>query len=635
MEKVKKGDATMRKIRMIVLSMLLVTLALAMSACGSKTETGEMSGKLTEAMENSIVVDAGGQSTEFITEDSTVYYLGNTDHLTLNDEIRVEYHTKGSKSYADVITLEKHVEEELTFTGVISDVNDERVTVTGNSLTVEFIKNGDTSISGDMSKGDEVEVVYTGNLSEYPVAKSIKIVKEKEEPKQQTVSGIVTDFTRNSIAISIDSSHSYRFNFDSKTQISGLDKYVKVGDSVTITFTGDVDSQPAASKIDITKKAEEEKKTLNGTITAVGNDQIVVDTGKSAYIIKTDKYTKFTGEKPTKGYKTKVTYYGTLGGKATATIVHCVKNETAKVTTYKVVFKDGMGNTLKTQKVEKGKAATAPSQPVRDGYTFGGWDKDFSKVTADLTVNAKWTKNADPKPEPKPEPEPEPQPEEPIVTEGTITHWTSDGNDTFGLKPADGEEITLAVGDFTEIASGYLAEPGDVIKATYLKSDMKATKIELVSKVEKEDPQPEPEPEEEVTPEPEQKEEPATEPEQEVAPEPEQKEEVAPEPEPEPEPEKKEEAAPEPKKEEPAEVIIKADATIVEGNEKKRTATLKLDNGEEITLSLDKKTTIASGYFPAKDDVVKITYEKNKMVLREIQLVSRPAPAAPAEGDAQ
>jgi len=32
--------------------------------------------------------------------------------------------------------------------------------------------------------------------------------------------------------------------------------------------------------------------------------------------------------------------------------------------------------------------------------------------------------------------------------------------------------------------------------------------------------------------------------------------------------------------------------------------------------------------------VVKITYEKNKMVLREIQLVSRPAPAAPAEGDA-
>ena len=616
----------MKKTRMIILSALLVMLALAMSACGSKTETGEMSGKLTEAMENSIVVDAGGQSTEFITEDSTVYYLGATDHLTLNDEIRVEYHTQGSKNYADVVTLEKHVEEELTFTGVISDVNADRVTVTGNSLTVEFVKNGDTAVTGEMSKGDEAEVVYTGNLSEYPVAKSIKVIKEKEEPKQETVSGIVTDFTKDSIAIAIDSSHSYRFQFDSKTQVSGLDKYVKIGDTVTITFAGDVDSKPAASKIDITKKAEAEKKTLNGTVKAVGNNQIVVDTGKGAYIIKTDKYTKFTGEKPTKGYKTQVTYYGKLGGVATAIIVHCVKDETTKVTTYKVVFKDGMGNTLKTQKVQKGKAATAPSKPVRDGYTFSGWDKDFSKVTADLTVNAKWTKNPDPKPEPKPEPEPE----EPVMTEGTITHWTSDGNDTFGLKPADGDEITLAVGDFTEIASGYLAEPGDVIKATYLKSDMKATKIELVKKAEKEEPQPEPEPEEEVTPEPEPEEEvtPTPEPEEEVAPEPEKEEEVAPEPE-------KEEPAPEPKKEEPAEVIIKADATIIEGNEEKRTATLKLDNGEEVTLNLDKKTTIASGYFPAKDDVVKITYEKNKMVLREIQLVSRPATEAPAEGDGQ
>jgi hypothetical protein len=158
---------------------------------------------------------------------------------------------------------------------------------------------------------------------------------------------------------------------------------------------------------------------------------------------------------------------------------------------------------------------------------------------------------------------------------------------------------------------------------------MKATKIELVSKAEKEDPQPEPEPEEEVKPEPEPEEEvtPAPEPEEEATPEPAPEEEAA------PEPEKKEEPAPEPKKEEPAEIIIKANATILEGNEEKKTAKLKLDNGEEITLNIDKKTTIASGYFPAKDDVVKITYEKNKMVLREIQLVSRPATEAPAEGE--
>lgn len=626
----------MKMIRKLIVASLMVMLALAMSACADKTERGELTGTLAEAMENTIVVNAGGDTTEFITGDSTVYYLGSTDHLCIDDEINVKYHKNGRKSYADVITLKKHKEETLTFSGTVTDAHDNRVTVTGNSLTVEFVIGSKTAIDGDLDKGDEVEVEYKGNLSEYPVAQSITVTKEKEAPKQQKVSGIVTDFTEKTMSVSIDSAHLYRFTYDSKTKVSGVDKYINVGDTVTVTFTGDVDKDPAAVEINITKKAEEKKKTITGTVKAFSNNQIVVDTGKTAYIIRTNKNTKFTGEKPAEGLKATITYQGNLNSKATATIVHCVKDETGKVTTYKVVFTDGMGNTLKTQKVEKGKSATAPSKPRRKGYTFNGWDKDFKKVTSNLTVNAKWSKNGSPEPEPKP------TPEQPVTTEGTITHWTSDGNDTFGLKPADGDEITLAVGDFTDIAAGYMAEVGDVIKATYLKSDMKATKIELVSKVEKEDPQPQPDPEEEeVTPDPEKKEEPAPEPEpepekkEEVAPEPEPQEEAAPEPEPEPEPQ--EEAAPEPepepkpepkpkKEEPPAEVIIKSGATIIEGDEKNKTAKLKLENGDTVTLNFNKNTKVASGYFPEKDDEVKITYEKNSMTLKEIQLVNRPAP---------
>ena len=45
-----------------------------------------------------------------------------------------------------------------------------------------------------------------------------------------------------------------------------------------------------------------------------------------------------------------------------------------------------------TQQVEDGKAATAPTT-TRDGYTFNGWDKAFSTVTADMTVTAQWTQN--------------------------------------------------------------------------------------------------------------------------------------------------------------------------------------------------------------------------------------------------
>ena len=56
--------------------------------------------------------------------------------------------------------------------------------------------------------------------------------------------------------------------------------------------------------------------------------------------------------------------------------------------TYEVSFVDDQGATLKTETVEHGKAANAPEAPARKGYTFKGWDQDFSKVTDNMTVKA-------------------------------------------------------------------------------------------------------------------------------------------------------------------------------------------------------------------------------------------------------
>lgn len=58
--------------------------------------------------------------------------------------------------------------------------------------------------------------------------------------------------------------------------------------------------------------------------------------------------------------------------------------------TYTVTFKDG-NKVLATQTVESGKAAAAPAA-AKTGYTLS-WDKAFSNVTANMTVNAKWTAN--------------------------------------------------------------------------------------------------------------------------------------------------------------------------------------------------------------------------------------------------
>lgn len=61
---------------------------------------------------------------------------------------------------------------------------------------------------------------------------------------------------------------------------------------------------------------------------------------------------------------------------------------------YTVTFVDYDGTVLKTQQVMEGSAATAPANPTRLGYTFTGWDRDFSSVTSDMTVTAQYSINS-------------------------------------------------------------------------------------------------------------------------------------------------------------------------------------------------------------------------------------------------
>ncbi|WP_409015525.1 Ig-like domain-containing protein [Anaerostipes caccae] len=67
-----------------------------------------------------------------------------------------------------------------------------------------------------------------------------------------------------------------------------------------------------------------------------------------------------------------------------------------------VIFKDYDQSILEIQKVNYGEGAKAPEVPKRKGYTFKGWDKDFSKVTEEREVTARYQKNPDPVKSPDP-----------------------------------------------------------------------------------------------------------------------------------------------------------------------------------------------------------------------------------------
>lgn len=69
--------------------------------------------------------------------------------------------------------------------------------------------------------------------------------------------------------------------------------------------------------------------------------------------------------------------------------------------TYTVKFIDWDGTVLKQQTVQEGTAATPPSNPVREGYTFTGWlPTTYTDVLEDLDVYAQYKENEQPTTEP-------------------------------------------------------------------------------------------------------------------------------------------------------------------------------------------------------------------------------------------
>lgn len=588
---------------------LMILLAAMISSCASQeaeVETAEYTGTLKNALEDSIIISNEDDNNiiQFTTSGDTEYDIGEEAELCTNDKIRVVYHEEGIQRVADTIVLKEHVHQDLSFEGHVSDVKKDSITVHENNLTVTFTKDSDTAVHGDLDKADEVIVTYIGDISEYPYATDIKVTSEAEKDDDlATVSGIISELADETLLLGIDSATAYRFTVAKNTKISAEDSKLsgeelklKVGDSVKIIFAGDIEKDPVADTIIIVKKAQEQRRTINGSIKMVGKDFLTVDTGKRSYDIAVDKYTKYNGDKPAEGYKTEITYVGELGKDATAIIVYCVKKVPVPVK-YTVRFVDGLGNTLKKQTVVEGKSASAPKDPSREGYSFKGWDQDFDEVTEDMTVTALWKKND------------EPAPEEPVTSEGTIVSWVSGGDDVCVIEIDDVGEGEFSVDeDELDIPVGYFPEAGDIVEFSYMESDMSLRSIELISRPETEPADDEDAADDDEVSDDDASEE-AAEPADEDA-EPDEADDAADD----------EQADEDAAQEAQADVVIKAQGEIIAGDEENRSFKLKIDD-QEVELKLDQSTNISSGYFPAKGDTVQVYYDKNSMTLQDIQLI--------------
>ena len=89
------------------------------------------------------------------------------------------------------------------------------------------------------------------------------------------------------------------------------------------------------------------------------------------------------------------TFSGWSGLPATMPANDVTVNGSFTIERYTVTFYDWDGTVLKVETVAWGQAATPPADPTREGYTFIGWDFDYTNVVWDLAVHAEYVKNAE------------------------------------------------------------------------------------------------------------------------------------------------------------------------------------------------------------------------------------------------
>ncbi len=183
------------------------------------------------------------------------------------------------------------IEEEYYY-GYVSLVEDKIITVTDDEGNIAKFDVTDAQITGadQIGEGDEVEVGYTGELSE-DVTKSTSVdimTSAAEEAREEEtadddliIEGTIESADDKTITLKTDAG-SYTLNsiIAQKVTKDGI----KAGAEAEVTYYGDLedpDDQAVATRIitaDAKDSDEAQKKTLTGTVAEVESDYIVLDT---------------------------------------------------------------------------------------------------------------------------------------------------------------------------------------------------------------------------------------------------------------------------------------------------------------------------------------------------------------------
>lgn len=140
------------------------------------------------------------------------------------------------------------------------------------------------------------------------------------------------------------------------------------------------------------------KRTADGeweTLTSISDYSIGLNDNSSAgayFVSLTD-----TTGKIAEGVYALLIDFGTMDNNGTFMDEIEVCGTLTEASSFHVVFLDRDGTTeLKAVDLNPGESVTAPDVPTHEGWTFLGWDKDFSVVNGNLTIRSLWAEAGKP-----------------------------------------------------------------------------------------------------------------------------------------------------------------------------------------------------------------------------------------------
>ncbi len=263
--------------------------------------------------------DPGAQ----VGDEVEVTYSGNL--LDTPEATKITVLSSGTKVKAVTGTVMQHTEQSVFVQ--ISSVN-----------IFGFIIDRNTAFKGlsnVLKTGNKVNVSYSGDLSNAPLATVIETIEvsadpepaPEKDPVDKTLIGTVTDLTSKRVTLYSDSGHTYSFQRDGSTLVTG-NYALEYGSRIRVLYDGYASNAPLARRIDVLAPPDPTPPdptpyvpttyTINGTIAMTAGNALVVDADNGAQYSFLLRAPSISGD-IIEGFRITVTYQVEADGSLNAT----------------------------------------------------------------------------------------------------------------------------------------------------------------------------------------------------------------------------------------------------------------------------------------------------------------------------